>query len=179
MLQAPKRARLLRERPMPRHPANSSHPSDQPFVLVCLVYICVFYICMSIHAPCHAPVSTYASLRAVSHLWASFPVEIGLSFFTNPPALEPVAPSLSSFFYFFPLLLSFSRVFYFTCVDVCCCACMCLIHICLSLAVVVCVCKDVCVLPEQLIIQHVFCRVTNSVKVLSHVTVIASEWVTK
>ena len=132
---------------------------------------------MSIHAPCHAPVSTYASLRAVSHLWASFLVESGLSSFTNPPTLEPVRPK-SLVLFFFPLL-GFFRVWYFTCVYVCYCACMCLIHICLRLAVVVCVCEDVCMSPEQLIIQNVFCRVTKSVKVLSHVTVVVSEWVTK
>ena len=49
------------------------------------------------------------------------------------------------------------------------------------MTIMLCVCAKmcVCVLPEKLIIQNVFCLVTNSVKVLFHVTVITSEWVTK
>ena len=106
---------------MPRHPANNSHPYDQPFMLVCLVCICVLYICMSIHDSCHAPVSTHASLRAALHLWASFPVKSGFSSFTYPPVLEPVRPkSLVLFFisFFFSASRLSSCVLLYMCVRV-------------------------------------------------------------
>ena len=52
-----------------------------------------------------------------------------------------------------------------------------------ALAELMCVCEDMCMwwrLPEQMIIQNLFCKMTDSVKMmLSHVAVIASEWVTK
>jgi len=87
-------------------PASCQPQSPLRLTIRASMFVCisVLYICMSIHAPCHAPVSTYASLRAVSHLWASFLVESGLSSFTNPPALEPVRPK--SLVLFFPLFFS-------------------------------------------------------------------------
>jgi len=111
--------------------------------------------------------------------------------FPNPPVLNlnfKLPRLLSSSCvrtlpYFFPQLLGFLLVCFTLRVYVCFYACMCVMPICLRWPCL-CVCAKICVCGEGCLSNQSYrmCfakKMSDSVRILSHVIVIASEWVTK